>query len=217
MNNRLGDFIKNYRVEHGLSLREMGKRTDISHTHIDSIERGSDPRTGKQVKITNETLTKLSRALHVDPTYLFELSLDSEATHPARPASVQVPVLGEVVAGIPIEAVTDILDYEEISAEMASTGEFFGLRVKGESMQPKFSDGDVIIVRQQSDVESGDFAVVMVNSGEATFKKIQKTQDGIMLISLNASNFPPKFFSCEQVQDLPVRIIGKCVELRAKF
>lgn len=129
---------------------------------------------------------------------------------------IKIPVLGEVAAGVPISAVEDILDYEEISEDMARTGEFFGLRIKGDSMQPKMDDGDVVIVKQQSDVNSGDTAIVLVNGDSATCKKIQKHDNGITLISTNPIH-PPRFFTIEEAQDLPVRIIGKVVELRAKF
>ncbi|MBF0709763.1 hypothetical protein IR059_00800 [Gemella sp. GL1.1] len=129
---------------------------------------------------------------------------------------IKIPVLGEVAAGVPISAVEDILDYEEISEDMARTGDFFALQIKGDSMQPKMDDGDVVIVKQQSDVNSGDTAIVLVNSDTATCKKIQKHENGIMLISTNP-NYPAKFFSNKEVKELPVTILGKVVELRAKF
>lgn len=74
--NKLGDFIKDFRLKNGLSLREFGKLTNISHTHIDSIERGSDHRTGKPVKLTNYTIERLAKATRVNPSFLFELSID---------------------------------------------------------------------------------------------------------------------------------------------
>lgn len=73
--NLLGEYIKNYRKEHELSLRQFAKMCDISHTHIDSIERGVDPRTGKTVKISNETILKIANAIDVKPDYLFNLSI----------------------------------------------------------------------------------------------------------------------------------------------
>ena len=84
---------------------------------------------------------------------------------------VLIPVLGYVRAGVPIEAVEEILDYEEISQEQARTGEFFALKIKGDSKEPKISEGDVVIVRKQSTVENGELAVVLVNGDDATVKK----------------------------------------------
>lgn len=71
---------------------------------------------------------------------------------------------------IPIEAVTDIIDTEE----MAKTGEFFGLQIHGDSMIPHICDGDIVIVRQQNDAESGDIVIATVNGDEATCKRLRK-------------------------------------------
>ena len=127
-----------------------------------------------------------------------------------------VPVFGDVSAGVPLEAVENIIDYEEISEEMARAGEHFGLRIKGDSMEPKFSSGDVVIVRKQEQVENGQIAVVMINGDDATVKKFYKTDANIMLVGTNPS-FVPLTYTPEQVEQLPVRVIGRVVELRAKF
>ena len=129
---------------------------------------------------------------------------------------LRIPVYGSVAAGIPIEAITDIEDYEEITPELARTGEFAALKIKGDSMEPKFSAGDVVIVRLQETVNNGDIAIVLVNGDEATCKKIKKTPEGIMLISTNTA-YEPMFYSNRDIETRPVRIWGKVVELRAKF
>ena len=128
----------------------------------------------------------------------------------------KIPVLGRVIAGIPIEAVEEIIDYEEIPQSMAKNGEYFALQIKGDSMEPKFSAGDVVIVRKQEDVDNGDIAIVLVNGNEATVKKIRKFDVGINLIPTN-SNYDVITYTNAQIEQLPVRIIGKVVELRAKF
>lgn len=127
-----------------------------------------------------------------------------------------IPVLGSVRAGLPMEAVENILDYEEISEEMARQGDFFALQIKGDSMEPKISDGDVVIVRKQPDVESGEIAIVLVNGDEATIKKVQKFTGGINLVPSNPA-YEVKTFTNQQIETLPVKILGKVVELRAKF
>ncbi len=129
---------------------------------------------------------------------------------------VMVPVLGKVVAGIPLETIEEILDYEEIPNDMAEQGEHFALQIKGNSMEPKFSEGDVVIVRKQSDVNTGDIAVVLVNGNEATVKKIKKRQDGVMLVPTNPE-YEVMYYNNEEIEKMPVNIIGKVVELRAKF
>ena len=130
---------------------------------------------------------------------------------------VRSPVLGRVVAGIPIEAVEEILDYEEITPELAATGEFFALKIRGHSMEPRMMEGDVVIVRKQEDVESGDVAIVLVNGNEATVKRVKKQEEGITLIATNTSVYEPHFYSNKEIKNLSVQILGKVVELRGKF
>lgn len=129
---------------------------------------------------------------------------------------VSIPVYGRVAAGIPIEMIEDIIDTEEISEEMARTGEFFALQIHGDSMEPKMSDGDIVIVRKQEDAESGDTVIATVNGTDATCKRLKKYAEGIALISTNPA-YEPKYFSNTEVESKPVRIIGRVVELRAKF
>lgn len=110
----------------------------------------------------------------------------------------------------------DIIDTEEITEEMALTGEFFGLQIHGDSMEPKMSEGDVVIVRVQEDAESGDTVIATVNGTDATCKRLKKYADGIALISTNPA-YEPMYFSNKEVVEKPVRILGRVVELRAKF
>lgn len=128
---------------------------------------------------------------------------------------VAINVLGKVAAGIPIEAIEDYIDTEEISEEMAKTGTYFGLQIHGKSMEPRMYEGDVVIVRKQEDASTGDVVIVTVNGTDATCKRLKKYRDGIELISINPS-FESKFFTNEEIEKIPVRVIGKVVELRAK-
>jgi len=156
-----------------------------------------------------ESWIKLSRALKVSIDDLL-------GVHRYPRKGVKIPVFGSVAAGIPIEAITDIEDYEEITEDLAASGEFVALKIKGDSMEPKMSDGDVVIVRIQPDIESGETAIVMINGNDATCKKVKKSMEGIMLISTNPA-YEPMFYSNKQIEELPIRIFGKVVELRAKF
>ena len=159
-----------------------------------------------------ETIEKLAAYFNVPLSYFYgnvgASLLESE--------TVKIKVLGTVPAGVPIEAVEDVIGEEEISMKLAETGEFFGLRIKGDSMEPRIFHGDTVIVRQQDDVNNGDVAIVMVNGSDATCKKIEKHDNGIMLVPLNRK-YEEKFYTNEDIEKLPVRIIGKVVELRAKF
>lgn len=136
---------------------------------------------------------------------------------------VRIPVLGNVAAGTPIEAIANEVDlndsdnWEEIEESIAATGNFFALKIKGQSMEPRIKEDDIVIVRQQPDVESGNLAVVYINGYDATVKEIKKLPSGIMLIGWNRENYEPHFYTYEETKTLPIKIIGKVIELRAKF
>lgn len=128
----------------------------------------------------------------------------------------QIPVLGEVAAGQPIFAEEKYIDYEEISEKMAKSGDFFGLKIKGNSMSPRISEGDTVIVRQQDDAESGDVVIVLINGETATCKRLMKYAEGITLLSFNPA-YDPITFSNQEILEKPVKIIGKVVENRQKY
>ena len=129
---------------------------------------------------------------------------------------VAIPVLGRVAAGIPISAITDIEDFEEIPKAMAARGDYFALRIRGTSMEPRIADGDIVIVRKQEEAETGDIVIVNVGFEDATCKKIKITPEGVTLLPFN-QQFEPLVFSCAEVRELPLRILGKVVELRRKI
>ncbi len=129
--------------------------------------------------------------------------------------AVKIPVLGVIPAGMPIEAIEDILDYEDISEDMARRGSYFALKVRGDSMTPTVKDGDVVIVRQQETAENGQICVVMINGYDATLKEIKKDPNGLWVLPHNPNaDFKPSFFTKEEVIHKPVRIIGVAVEIR---
>ena len=131
--------------------------------------------------------------------------------------AIRIPVLGRVAAGIPLDAIEEIIDWEEITPEMASDGEYFALQIHGNSMEPKISDGDVVIVRKQSDADSGDVVIALIDGQEGVCKRLRKYEDGtICLMSTNPEYDPLYFTPTEQNQE-PVKILGKVKELRAKF
>ena len=144
--------------------------------------------------------------------------LDDVVTEEPAPKrkGVVIPVLGHVAAGIPIEMIEDIIDTEEIPEDMAKHGEFFALKIKGDSMMPSINNSDVVIVRQQEDAENGDIVIAAINGNDAVCKRLKKYSDGISLISLNPA-YEPLYFNVSDVQEAPVKIIGKVVELRRKF
>ena len=198
--------VKNLRKEKGISQQELAQMLYVNQTAVSQWERGvTNPST--------DTVIALANIFGVSVDYLLG---NSDYPGAPTPAGVQIPVLGNVQAGLPISAVQDILDYEEITPELAATGEFFALRIKGKSMEPRMMEGDVVIIRQQDDADTGDTVVVLVNGDEATVKRLKKRPEGIMLVPNNPT-FEPLFYSNRDIAELPVRIIGKVVELRGKF
>jgi repressor LexA len=202
----IGERIKDARKSAGLTQLELAKKTDLSRSYIGDIEKDR----------YNPSVSTLQLIATATNTPLEDL-LPSTKTASPTGRGVRIPVLGRVVAGIPIEAVEEILDYEEITPELAASGDFFALKIRGHSMEPRMMEGDVVIVRRQDDVESGDVAIVLVNGNEATVKRVKKQPEGITLIATNTSVYEPHFYSNKEIADLPVRILGRVVELRGKM
>lgn len=217
----VGERIKEIRNKIGMSQVDFADKINVSKQTLYKYENNI---------ITNIPSDKIEAAAqlgNVTPSYLMgwepisdEEIGDTFKENMQKPLpkkhGVLIKVLGRVAAGIPIEAVEDVIDNEEISETLAKTGDFFALQIHGDSMEPRMCEGDVVIVRQQDDAESGDIVIAMINGDDATCKRLRKYRDGIELISNNPS-YEPMFFSNEDIINKPVKIIGKVVELRGKF
>lgn len=208
--------LQELRKARGYSQQDVASLIGVGRTTYLKYENGDNRPTRK--------LNELARLFNVSTDYLLGLT-DTPTESLTQPLSqslskergVRIPVLGRVVAGIPIEAIEEVIDWEEIPQKMAATGKFFALRVCGHSMEPTILEGDVVIVRQQEDVDNGDIAIVLVNGDEATVKRVKKQKDGITLIATNTSVYEPHFYSNQEIHDLPVRVVGKVEELRRKM
>lgn len=211
-----GDYVKTIaeRIKEGMELRNL-KQADL--VELTGISKGalSSYISGHYVPKQNNIFL-ISKALNVSESWLMGNDVPIERSHNIKKKGVTINVLGRVAAGIPIEAIENIIDTEEISEEMAKTGDFFGLQIHGDSMEPKISEGDIVIVRKQEDAENGQIIIATVNGTDATCKRLRKYRDGIELISNNPS-YDPMFFSNEEIESKPVKIIGRVVELRSKF
>lgn len=197
--------------EKGITAYRVAKETGLGTSTF------SDWKIGRSAPKIDK-LKKIADYLEVDIDYLTGISSDRSINKTTIEnvnikKATKIPVLGSVPAGIPLEAIEDILDYEEIDEETAKKGEYFGLKIKGNSMYPLIMEDDVVIVRKQEMIESGQVAIVMVNGDEATCKKVIIKDGGIMLIGHNPE-FTPLYYSAEEVETKPVRIIGKVIEIR---
>ena len=199
------DILRKLRTEKGLTLQQVADYVGLQKAAIYKYEHGLI------VNPKRSLIEKLATLFQVSPSYLLGVT---DEQHPQSVTSVRIPILGRVVAGIPLEAITDIEGYEEITPKMASLGEYFALKIRGHSMEPQILDNDVVICKCQSDVESGDIAIILVNGDEATCKQIKKSPEGVTLIGFNPLVYPPHFYSNKEIEELPVNVIGKVVELR---
>lgn len=213
----IGERIKARRIELGLSAEEVARKIGKDRSTVYRYE------SNDIVKLPTTVLEPLARALNTTPAALMGYSEDkkaippiSSATAPARKGN-RIPVLGRVAAGIPIEAVQDIEDYEDIPASWGDPREYFALKIQGHSMEPRIWDGDTVIVQKLSDADSDSVVVVLVDGEEATVKQIKKSEDGMTLIGWNPAVYPPKFYTWAEVEKLPVQILGIVKEVRGKI
>ena len=192
--------LKALRVQSGLSQADIARKIYISQQAYSKYEVGTSTP-------NPETLAALAKALNTTTDYL--LGSDSP-TH----NTIRIDVLGSVPAGVPIEAIEDIVDWEEIPAAMAAGGkEYFALLVKGDSMYPDYLEGDVVIVRKAPDCVSGEVCVVYVNGYDATLKQVKKNDadHSITLVPRNPA-YPPRTYTVEDMAgEYPVTIAGVVV------
>ena len=226
----LGEIIKQYRKEHDMSLQDFANLIGTSRSYIHMLEKNVNPSTNKPISPSIETLKLLANAMHMDLEFLLKqlnneqsIYLDEneykrqfEESTTSSPSSAVVFIYGTIPAGIPMECIEDVIDTEEIPIDMLKGGkQYFGLKVKGDSMEPEYLDGDTLILLKQEDCESGDDCVVMINGFDGTFKRVFKNEQGIVLQPLN-NKYSPMVYSNEDIQNLPVRILGVVEEIRRK-
>lgn len=199
--------IRSLCEENRITIMQLESELGFSNGAISKWKKSSP-------KVAN--LEKVAQYFGVPIDYLLGNSTITKTKYSSN-KGVRIPVLGRVVAGIPIDAIEEIIDYAEIPKSMAATGEFFALQVKGASMEPTLRNGDVVIVKKQPTVDSGDIAIVLVNGNDATIKEVKESPAGITLIGHNVAVFTPHFYSNKEIENLPVRVIGKVVEMRRKL
>lgn len=195
------------RKQNGMSQLKLANTIGVSRSTVAMWENGSS-------QPDNSMLIKLSELFNVSVDYL--LGRDETPVSSPQSSGTWIPVLGNVQAGIPVEAVQEIIDYEDISNITKDPSDYFALQIKGSSMEPRFCAGDVVIVKKQNTAEDGDIVIALINGDEATVKKFKQRPEGIMLIPMN-NNFETMFYSNDEIEKLPISILGKVVELRGKF
>lgn len=196
--------IKKLRNKFGINQTELGNKIGLSARAIGFYE-SSDR------DIPTSKLQKIADYFNVSTDYVLGRSNDLQDD------VKQIPLLGKIAAGYPTQMFADVIDYIDIPADMArGNKELFALKTKGKSMEPNFIEGDILIFEKTEDCENGQFCAVAVNGDDATFKKVTKTDTGIMLQPLNPA-FETKFYTNEQISSLPVTIIGVLKQIRRNF
>lgn len=189
---------------------------DIGFSH----ERMMALRRGEAVP-TQEELNTLVAYFHVPQNLLLGQAVPGEAPNvkrlPRDEGTRRVPVLGRVPAGVPVEAVSDVVDELELDSTLAHDGhDYFGLLVTGDSMFPEYRPGDIVILRVQPTAETGDDVVAYIGGNDATLKRIAVNDGGIELRPINPT-YPVRAFTAAEVAALPVTIAGVVVEQRRRF
>lgn len=215
----LGEIIKKYRKENNLSLRAFASKCGLSYTYISMLEKNIDYRTGKPIAPTLDSVKYISNAMNIPIDDLLKM-LDDEQEFKLNEDILSnnlnvIPILGTVKAGYDWLAEENVVDYITLKENIPNIKEYYALRITGDSMLPLLSDGDLVIVHDQDDVESGQTAVILINGDEATVKKVIKTNEGIELHAMNPY-YPIKKFTYDEMNSVPVKIIGRVKEAKIK-
>lgn len=198
-----GKRLKVLRLEKGMTQEEFASRVHVTQRAVSNWELSKrEP--------PEAAIEEMCKLFDVSADYLLGFSNERK---PA-PKATKIPILGNIAAGVPISAITDIEGYEEITEAMSRCGEFFALRIKGESMMPWICPMDIVICKVQSDVDSGKVAIVLINGEDATCKKVIKSRTGITLYGFNMSVYEPHFYTNREIRELPIIVIGEVVEVR---
>lgn len=206
----LGKYLKELREIKGLSLREVNKLTGISYTHLNMIENGKR-------NVTPALLRNLAQLYNTNYLELYEKAgyvdlIENETCSRTFTSlldlnKTKIPVLGKVKAGYDYLAQENIIEYIFFNIDGSDKENYYALYVTGNSMEPLFDDGDIVIVHKQDNFNNGENCVVLINGDEATIKKVYKGTTGIELKAVNPY-YPPRIFTEEEIRDLPVKIIG---------
>ena len=209
----LNKNIRHIRSNNKMSQQELAEKVGIDRSTISRIE-------NNEVETTLDTAIKISDALNVPLNDLISKDLTFNNVIPIEISSnVKIPVYGTIKAGIPIESQEDIIEYVDIPEDWTKGNKkFFGLKISGDSMFPKYNENDIVIFEQNDDLEmyNGKDCAIMINGTESTFKKISVNENGIVLQPYNTS-YDILFYSRDQVEQLPIRVVGIAREKRTKI
>ena len=217
----LEEQLKKIIIERYGSVMQFSKKIDVPYTTIDTIlKRGIDnSNVSNVIKICKEL--KLSVEDMVDNKKIAPiLEFDNGEIVDISSNMIKIPVYGTIKAGIPIESQTDITEYVEIPKEWTKGGKsFYGIKISGDSMYPKYDEGDIVIFEYIQDFETanGKDCAIMINGSESTFKKVLLNEQGIVLQPYNLGLYDVMMYSNKQIENLPIKVVGVAREKRTRL
>lgn len=218
-NKELGEYLEKIRKNKDLSLRQVDYKSSVSYSHLSMIEKGlrkALPLTLKELaKVYNiDYIDLLEKAGYIDLAEK-EKILATKTDELGNPV-IEIPILGIVKAGYDYLAQENWIGKIDVDKKLADGNELFALKVKGDSMSPVLIEDDIVIVKKQDDFENGDIIVALINGDESTIKKGKKNENSILLQPLN-TNYEPLIFTKEEMESIPVTIIGIVKQLKREF
>lgn len=186
--------------------KELARRSGVSASSISDYL--NDKYEAKQ-----DNIFLISKALNISPSWLMGL-IDDEEIKKIDVELIEIPILGSIPAGTPVEAVENIQGSQLIPQDALRypEKEYFCLKISGSSMYPTYIDGDIVLFHSQFEANSGQDVCVYVNGYDATFKRLMMHEDGLELIAINPE-YENRFYTIEECQEIPVRVIGVAVKL----
>lgn len=214
---KVGARLKQAREINNITLEEAGKKVDV---HKSTVLRWEN---GETEKIKLPIIEILAQYYNVNPVWLMGYDVPMERTpdvlRGATPLQIlqqfKIPVLGKVKAGYDYLANENIIGHVFLDFKPSDPENYYAVQISGDSMEPLFSNGDIAIVHKQDYFESGNTCIILINGDEATVKKVVRMDDGIDLIAMNPY-YPVRHFTKNEMNEIPVKIIGKVVEARKR-
>lgn len=214
----IGEIIKKYRIKNGLSQREFAKRSSLSPSYINTLEKIYNPKNNKPYAVTTDAAVSIAKAMNLDIDEMLkmleknqEFNLKETAPKYEEPTFYMCPVYGQISAGQPNWAEENIEGRLPIDTELMdilNPEEYFFLRVNGESMNNVVKNGAFALIHKQDIVEDGEIAVVLVNGYNATLKRFTKQNDVIILEpDSNDNSFKVQVYD----KTTSIKVIGKYV------
>lgn len=209
----LGEVIKKYRTDHGISQQTFADMCGLSKPYISQLENNRNPKTGEPAIPSADTFVKVAEAMRISLKELLNMvdenqpislkTISDSAPTPADPRYAAAAGEGIYSDGSPTDTVSLHIEADQKL-----------VLVRGRSMEPTLQDGDAVVVSAQSVLDyPRQIALVKVNGEDHTIKRVEIKDDGLLLLADNIDVYPPHFYTSKEVEELPVTIEGVVVKL----